>query len=249
MSGAYLGPDIDDHAVEEYLAGIGGVYTKYGLDTLPQHIARWLSAGYIVGLCQGRMEFGPRALGARSILGDSRDPRNQSRINLKIKYRESFRPFAPAILEERVEEYFDIDIPSPYMLLVLPVVEHKQLAREENASVSGLEKLRVLRSDVPAVTHVDYSVRLQTVTRERNGFFYDVVKSFHEITGCPMVVNTSFNLRGEPIVCDHRDAYHCFLMSDIDILVLGSCVIAKPKVDLDIGARACTADAMEIANV
>lgn len=249
MNGAYLGPEIDDRAVEEYLAGIGSVYAKYDPDTLPQHIARWLSAGYIVGLCQGRMEFGPRALGTRSILGDARDPGNQTRMNLKIKYRESFRPFAPAILEERVKEYFDIDIPSPYMLLVMPVVEHKQLGREENAAISGLEKLRVVRSDVPAVTHVDYSVRLQTVTRERNGFFYGVVKSFHELTGCPMIINTSFNLRGEPIVCDHRDAYHCFVMSDIDVLVLGSCVVTKPRVDLDVSAHAFMADAMESANV
>jgi carbamoyltransferase len=234
MNGAYLGPDIDNREVEKYLAEIGAFYRKFDPETLPLQIARWLSAGYIVGLCQGRMEFGPRALGARSILGDPRDPRNQSRINLKIKYRESFRPFAPAILEERVKEYFDIDIPSPYMLIVMPVVEHKQLGREMDATVSGLDKLRVVRSDVPAVTHVDYSVRLQTVTRQRNGFFYDVVKSFYEMTGCPMIVNTSFNLRGEPIICDHRDAYHCFVMSDIDILVLGSCVVTKPKIDLDV---------------
>jgi carbamoyltransferase len=242
MNGACLGPDIDDRQVETYLAEIGAFYTKYDRDGLAPQIARWLAAGHIVGLCQGRMEFGPRALGARSILGDPRDPRNQTRINLKIKYRESFRPFAPAILEERVHEYFAIDIPSPYMLMVMPVIEGKQLGREMDATVAGLDKLRVVRSDVPAVTHVDYSVRLQTVTRQRNGFFYDVVKSFHELTGCPMIVNTSFNLRGEPIICDHHDAYHCFVMSDIDILVVGNCVVTKPGVELGITERATTTD-------
>lgn len=245
MRGAYLGPAIDDARVEHYLRSIGARYEKLSSTTLSQDVARWISAGYIIGLCRDRMEFGPRALGGRSILGDPRDPRNQSRINLKIKYRESFRPFAPAILEEHVKEYFDIDIPSPYMLLVMPIVEDKQLNRERNAAASGLDKLPVVRSQIPAVTHVDYSVRLQTLTRERNGFFYDVVSAFHALTGCPMVVNTSFNLRGEPIVCDHRDAYHTFAMSDIDILVLGSCVVIKPGVRLDVSARRSIPDALE----
>jgi carbamoyltransferase len=234
MRGAYLGPSIDDDDAAQYLQSIGSRYDRYDASSLPRDIARWLSAGYIVGLCRGPMEFGPRALGARSILGDPRDPRNQSRINLKIKYRESFRPFAPAMLEERVTDYFDIHIPSPYMLLVMPLMEKKQLNRSENGSVTGLGKLHVVRSEVPAVTHVDYSVRLQTVTRKRNPFFYDVVDSFYALTGCPMVVNTSFNLRGEPIVCTHQDAYHCFMMSDIDILVLGSCVAPKTGIDLDV---------------
>jgi len=233
MQGAYLGPDIEEAQVISYLGGLGAEYRRWPLEKLPGDIARWLAAGHIVGLCRGRMEFGPRALGARSILGDARNVRNQSRINLKIKYRESFRPFAPAILESKVKEFFDIDIPSPYMLMVMPVVDGKQLNQAANSSVSGLDKLRVVRSGVPAVTHVDYSVRLQTVTAERNGFFYDVVHAFDALTGCPMIVNTSFNLRGEPIVCDHRDAYHCFMMSDIDILVLGACVVAKPGIDLD----------------
>ncbi len=233
MRGAYLGPDIDDAQVASYLDGLGTEYRTWSVETLPSDIARWLAAGHIVGLCRGRMEFGPRALGARSILGDARNARNQRRINLKIKYRESFRPFAPAILESKVNQYFDIDIPSPYMLMVMPVIEEQRLHEAENSSVSGLDKLRVIRSGVPAVTHVDYSVRLQTVTSERNGFFHDVVNAFDALTGCPMIVNTSFNLRGEPIVCDHRDAYHCFTMSDIDVLVLGSCVVAKPGIDLD----------------
>jgi carbamoyltransferase len=233
MRGAYLGPDIDEALVISYLDELGSEYRKCPVEQLPRDIARWLAAGHIVGLCRGRMEFGPRALGARSILGDARNSRNQTRINLKIKYRESFRPFAPAILETKVRQYFDIDIPSPYMLMVMPVIKDKQLNQAENSSVVGLDKLRVVRSAVPAVTHVDYSVRLQTVTAERNGFFYDVVHAFDALTGCPMIVNTSFNLRGEPIVCDHRDAYHCFMMSDIDVLVLGSCVVAKPGIDLD----------------
>jgi carbamoyltransferase len=234
MKGAYLGPAIEEEEVARYLDSIGSRYTRYSSHTLARHIARWIAGGYIVGLCRGRMEFGPRALGARSILGDPRDPRNQSRINLKIKYRESFRPFAPAVLEECAREYFDIEIPSPYMLLVMPLKESRQLNRDQNATAAGLDKLQIVRSSVPAVTHVDYSVRLQTVTRGRNAFFYDVVEAFYALTGCPMIVNTSFNLRGEPIVCDHQDAYHCFLMSDIDVLVVGSCVVAKEGVDLNV---------------
>jgi carbamoyltransferase len=178
------------------------------------------------------MEFGPRALGARSILGDPRDPANQSRINMKIKYRESFRPFAPAILEERVKEFFDIDIPSPYMLMVMPLLEAQRQAEADNARREGMAKLRVVRSSVPAVTHVDYSVRLQTLTEERNGIVYRIVREFDRLTGCPMIINTSFNVRGEPIVCDHEDALRCFLMTGIDILVLDTCVLTKPGVDL-----------------
>ena len=183
------------------------------------------------------MEFGPRALGARSILGDPRDPANQSRINLKIKYRESFRPFAPAVLEERVKEYFDIDIPSPYMLIVMPLRSAHRRGEKENAESRGLAKLRVIRSTVPAVTHVDYSVRLQTVSEERNGVFYRIIREFDRLTGCPMIVNTSFNVRGEPIVCDHEDALRCFLMTGIDILVLDTCVLVKPGVDLSAPPR------------
>ncbi len=233
MHGARLGPTIDDAVVEPYLASVGASYVRVPREALPAAVARWIAAGHIVGFCHGPMEFGPRALGARSILGDPRDERNQSRINLKVKYRESFRPFAPAILEERVRDYFDLDVPSPYMLLVMPVREEQRRNVAENASQQGLEKLRVARSTVPAVTHVDFSVRLQTVTAERNGVFYEVVKEFDRLTGCPMVINTSFNVRGEPIVCDHVDAYRCFRMTDIDVLVLDTCVIAKPGVDLD----------------
>lgn len=239
MRGAYLGPRIDRDKVAAYLDSVGATYEKVEPEALAQKAAGWLTEGLIVGLCLGRMEFGPRSLGARSILGDPRDVHSQSRINLKIKYRESFRPFAPAILEHRVRDYFDIDIPSPYMLLVMPVVENRRLNREANAQASGFDKLKVVRSDVPAVTHVDYSVRLQTVTRERNGLFYDIVAAFEQATGCPMIVNTSFNLRGEPVVCDHIDAYHCFCMSDIDILILEDYVVAKPGVQLNASSARC----------
>jgi carbamoyltransferase len=232
MEGGYLGPRVESRAVIPYLQSIGADYTHVPEERLPGEVARWLAAGYVVGFCHGRMEFGPRALGARSILGDPRDAANQSRINLKIKYRESFRPFAPAILEERVKEFFDLDIPSPYMLMVMPLLDAQRQGEAENARRPGLAKLRVVRSTVPAVTHVDYSVRLQTLTEERNGIVYRIVREFDRITGCPMIVNTSFNVRGEPIVCDHEDALRCFLMTGIDVLVLDTCVLAKPGVDL-----------------
>ncbi|MDP8246175.1 MAG: carbamoyltransferase [Candidatus Hinthialibacter antarcticus] len=231
MNGAYLGPKVEAASAKEYLDGLGREHNQEDAAALPGRIAQWIGAGYIVGLCQGRMEFGPRALGARSILGDPRDPESQSRINRKVKYRESFRPFAPAILEERVKDYFDIDIPSPYMLFVMPINEDKRINQDD--AQAGFAKLNTPRSDVPAVTHVDNSVRLQTVNAERNPFFYEIVAEFDKQTGCPMIVNTSFNVRGEPIVCDHVDAYHCFCMTDIDILVIDNIVIAKPGVDLD----------------
>lgn len=233
MRGAHLGPDIDNGEVKAYLDSAGATYAEIGDADIAARIAAWIAAGHVVGLCRGRMEFGPRALGARSILGDPRDPKMQSRINMKVKFRESFRPFAPAILEDRVQEYFDVGIPSPYMLLVMPVKESHRQGEQKNRAKQGFEKLEVKRSDVPAVTHVDYSVRLQTLTRERNGIFYDIVAEFDKLTGCPMIVNTSFNVRGEPIVCDHADAYRSFLKTDIDILVVGNCVVARPGVELE----------------
>lgn len=232
MAGAFLGPRIEDSTAGPFLKSVGADYFKVSRDELPAQVARWLAAGHIIGFCQGRMEFGPRALGARSILGDPRDPENQSRINQKVKFRESFRPFAPAILEDKVQDYFDFNSSSPYMLLVMPVKESRRKAVHESEEMSGLAKLRLVRSDVPAITHVDYSVRLQTVTRERNGIFHSVVSEFYKLTGCPMVVNTSFNTSDEPIVCDHEDAYWCFLMTDLDVLVLDTCVVAKPGVNL-----------------
>jgi carbamoyltransferase len=237
MRGAQLGPRVDNARVIPFLNSIGAEYLTLSPDELPVKVATWLAAGHVVGFAHGRMEFGPRALGARSILGDPRDPANQSRINLKIKYRESFRPFAPAILEERVKEYFDVDIPSPYMLIVMPLLEAHRRRVKENTESQGLAKLRLTRSTVPAITHVDYSVRLQTVTEDRNEVLYRIISEFDKLTGCPMVINTSFNVRGEPIVCDHEDALRCFLMTGIDILVLDTCVLAKPEVDLSAPPR------------
>ncbi|HOO57309.1 MAG TPA: carbamoyltransferase [bacterium] len=232
MRGSRWGPGIDTGAARSYLESAGADFVEIEDDQLAEKIAGWIARGHVVGLCRGRMEFGPRALGARSILGDPRDPDTQSRINLKVKYRESFRPFAPAVLEGHAGEYFDLDIPSPYMLLVMPVIEEQRMGHEENARRQGVSKLYVQRSAVPAVTHVDYSVRVQTTTAERNGMFHEIISEFHRMTGCPLIVNTSFNVRGEPIVCDHEDAYRCFLMTNIDILVVENFVVAKPGVDL-----------------
>jgi carbamoyltransferase len=232
MRGALLGPRVDRAKVIPFLDSIGAEYIQLTEQELPEKVATWLAAGHVVGFCHGRMEFGPRALGARSILADPRDPANQTRINLKIKYRESFRPFAPAMLEDRVKEYFDIAIPSPYMLMVMPLLAAHRRRERENDESRGFAKLRVNRSTVPAVTHVDYSVRLQTVTEERNGTFYRIIREFDRLTGCPMIINTSFNVRGEPIVCDHQDAVRCFYMTGIDILVLDTCVLVRRGVNL-----------------
>ncbi len=174
------------------------------------------------------MEFGPRALGARSIIGDARSPRMQSVMNLKIKYRESFRPFAPAVLGDRVADYFDLDRASPYMLLVAPVREELRVkASPEQESLFGIEKLNVPRSTIPAVTHVDYSARIQTVHRETNPRFYELIRAFERLTGCAVLVNTSFNVRGEPIVCTPEDAYRCFMRTEMDYLAIGNCLLAK----------------------
>ena len=176
----------------------------------------------------GRMEFGPRALGGRSILGDARNPQMQKRMNLKIKFRESFRPFAPSVLAEHVSEWFDIDRESPYMLLVANVAKKHQIAMSaEQEKLFGIEKLNVPRSTIPAATHVDYSARIQTVHRETNPRYYDLISEFHKLTGCPVVVNTSFNVRGEPIVCSPEDAYRCFMRSDIDVLVVDQWIFLK----------------------
>ncbi len=232
MRGSLLGPKIERSEARDYLLSIDAKFEDVSSDELPKKIAGWIAEGHIIGFCQGGMEFGPRALGARSLLGDPRDPETQSRMNLKVKYRESFRPFAPAILQERVQDFFQLHIPSPYMLMVLPLLEDKQLNREKNKSTVGIDKLKITRSLVPAVSHVDYSVRIQTVTPESNPVFYRVIDEFYKLTGCPMVVNTSFNVRGEPVVCSPKDAYQCFLMTDIDILILDSIVIVKPDINL-----------------
>ena len=195
---------------------------------LPVAVAELLAAENVVGWFQGRMEFGPRALGGRSILGDPRSERMQSQMNLKIKYRESFRPFAPSVLRERVSDYFDLDSDSAYMLQVAPVAADKQrtMSAEEDA-LFGIDKLNVPRSEIPAVTHVDYSARIQTVTREDNPAYYDLIKAFDSLTGCPLVVNTSFNVRGEPIVNTPEEAYRCFMRTEMEYLVLGNFVLDK----------------------
>ena len=193
-------------------------------------LAQELDDGKVLGWFQGRMEFGPRALGARSIVGDARNPKMQSVMNLKIKYRESFRPFAPSVLRDRVSDYFEMDADSPYMLLVAPVSEKRRIKMTaDQESLWGIDLLNVPRSDIPAATHVDYSARVQTVHRETNPRYYNLLKAFEARTGCGVVVNTSFNVRNEPIVCTPEDAYRCFMRSAIDILVLENCVVYKAE--------------------
>jgi carbamoyltransferase len=230
MNGAYLGPEFSSDEIEEFLLTSGARYRKVERAELAETVARLLAEEKVVGWFQGRMEFGPRALGARSILGDPRSPRMQSQMNLKIKYRESFRPFAPSVLRERVADYFEMDCDSPYMLLVAPVREslrREMAAGEEN--LFGIEKLNVPRSTIPAVTHVDYSARVQTVRREENPAYYELLAAFERLTGCAVLVNTSFNVRGEPIVCTPSQAYTCFKRTEMDCLVLGDFVLLKSE--------------------
>jgi carbamoyltransferase len=230
MRGSFLGPEFTNDEIEEFLLTSGARYRRVERAELAATVARELSAERVVGWFQGRMEFGPRALGARSILGDPRSPRMQSQMNLKIKFRESFRPFAPSVLRERVQEYFELDADSPYMLLVAPV--RRQLRREltdDEEKLFGVEKLNVPRSNIPAVTHVDYSARVQTVRREENPAFYDLLATFERLTGCAVLVNTSFNVRGEPIVCTPSEAYTCFMRTEMDCLVLGDFVLLKSE--------------------
>jgi carbamoyltransferase len=227
MSGAYLGPDFPDAEIEAYLDANGYPHTT--IEERPERAARiaeLIADGKVVGLFTGRMEFGPRALGHRSIIGDPRSPSMQSVMNLKIKYRESFRPFAPAVLAERAEEFFDIGVESPYMMLVAPIQEE---LRASNGHQSGdlREWVNEIRSSIPAVTHVDYSARLQTVNSEQSPEFHAILSAFDALTGCPVLINTSFNVRGEPIVCTPEDAYRCFMRTEMDALVLGSHVLEK----------------------
>jgi carbamoyltransferase len=203
-------------------------------DEMIDHTAGLLAAGKVVGWFQGRMEFGPRALGARSILGDPHSPDMQSRMNLKIKFRESFRPFAPAVMRESVSEYFDLDADSPYMLLVAPVTEKQRVNGNVTDNAAGLDKLRTLRSRLPAVTHVDHSARVQTVASEDSPCFYKLLRRFGDITGDPVLINTSFNVRGEPIVCTPEDAFRCFMRTGMDHLVIEGCVLDKEQQDQSI---------------
>ena len=227
--GSCLGPRFEMSEVRRYLDSVGAKYTVYeDEDELCRRVADLLEMGQVVGHFHGRMEFGPRALGSRSILGDARNTEMQSKMNLKIKFRESFRPFAPSCLEERAGDYFEINCPSPYMLLVAPVRQDRRKAMsEEQQRLFGIDKLKLVRSDIPAVTHVDYSARVQTVNAETAPRYHKLIKAFEERTGCGVIVNTSFNIRGEPIVCTPRDAYQCFMYTDMDALVLENCLCLK----------------------
>ena len=230
MRGSYLGPRFTDAEIIEYLDAVQASYHRLDDAELMPQLAEILEQGNVVGWFQGRMEFGPRALGGRSIVGDPRSAKMQSVMNLKIKYRESFRPFAPSILAERVADYFEIDHSSPYMLLVAPVKASLRIPMtEEQEQLFGIEKLNIPRSEIPAVTHVDYSARIQTVHKETNPRYYDLISHFEERSGCSVLVNTSFNVRGEPIVCTPEDAYRCFMRTEMDYLVLENYLLPKSE--------------------
>ena len=228
MMGSFLGPKFDNNFIETKLKLLKANFKKYSKEEVTSLIAKELANEKIVGWFQGKMEFGPRALGGRSILADPRSEKMQKELNLKIKFRESFRPFAPSVLREDVNEWFDLDIDSPYMLLVSQVKKEKQIQmKKEDENLFGIEKLNVKRSNIPAVTHVDYSARVQTVHKNTNPRYYDLIKEFKKITNCPVLVNTSFNVRGEPIVCSIEDAFNCFMGTNLDILVIEDFVLFK----------------------
>ena len=232
MQGSYLGPEYSNNQIELELSKLGAVYSKISNDDLVEFTANNLANDKAVGWFQGRMEFGPRALGSRSILGNPKNSETQKNLNLKVKFRESFRPFAPAILEEDVGEWFEIKTKSPYMLLVSNVKEDKIIKMsEEEKNLFGIDKLNIKRSFIPAVTHVDYSARVQTVSKKTNKLFYDLIKSFKNKTSCPILVNTSFNVRGEPIVNTPEDAFNCFMGTNLDVLVIGNFYLDKEKQD------------------
>ena len=230
MKSSYLGPSFSAAEIQGFLDGMGARYHRLSRKDLVATAAVELASEKVVGWFQGRMEFGPRALGARSILGDPRSTKMQSMMNLKIKYRESFRPFAPSVLRERVSDYFEMSCDSPYMLLVAPVQEEIRVPMTaEQKQLFGIEQLNIPRSSVPAITHVDYSARVQTVSREENGIYYDLIAEFARLTDCPLVVNTSFNVRGEPIVCTPEDAFRCFMRTEMDVLVLEDFLLRKDE--------------------
>ncbi len=228
MRGSYLGPRFSNEEIESRLQQLEARYDRVEDSDLYRRVAEYLAEGKVIGWLQGHMEFGPRALGGRSILGDPRSEKMQSVMNLKIKYRESFRPFAPSVLRERVSEYFEMDTDSPYMLLVAPVAEKRRLAvQPDQQKLWGIDLLNVPKSDIPAVTHVDYSARVQTVSPDTNPRYYQLLQEFEKQTGCAVLINTSFNVRGEPIVCAPEDAYRCFMRTEMDVLVLENCLVLK----------------------
>lgn len=224
-----LGPSYNDDYIESFLKKRNIPYRRLSYSDIVKEISDLISDGKVIGWFQGRAEFGPRALGARSIIGDARNPDMQSRMNLKIKYRESFRPFAPTVLRDKISEWFELDKESPYMLLVAPVKEEKRL--EVTGDFNGLDKLKIARSMIPAVTHVDYSARIQTIERADNPLYYDMIQGFYQKTGCPVIINTSFNVRGEPLVLSPEDAFKCFMRTEIDYLMLGSFLLEKKSQD------------------
>ena len=232
MNGSYLGGEYSQNEIEKELNNIGAIFQTYNYEDLIENTSEFISQEKAVGWFQGRMEFGPRALGARSILADPRSDKMQKNLNLKVKFRESFRPFAPSILREELSNWFEMDVDSPYMLLVANIDEDKkiQMSKEQN-NLFGIEKLNIKRSSIPAVTHVDYSSRIQTVSKKTNKIFYDLISKFKEKTGCPIVINTSFNVRGEPIVCTPTDAFKCFMGTNLDYLIIGNCILDKKTQD------------------
>ena len=230
MNGSYLGPEYTQNQIEEELKSIGAIFETVDYEKLINQTSEHLSNKKAIGWFQGKMEFGPRALGGRSILGDPRSEKMQKNLNLKVKYRESFRPFAPSIIKEDLQDWFNLNVESPYMLLVAEINSEKKIEMtEEQKELFGIEKLNIKRSEIPAVTHVDYSARIQTVTQTNNKPYYDLILKFKEKTGCPVIVNTSFNVRGEPIVNTPTDAFNCFMGTELDYLVIGNCILEKNK--------------------
>ena len=229
QKGSLLGPEFTNGTIKKFLDSQGAKYRQFDREEdLVEEVTELIAGEKVVGHMGGRMEFGPRALGCRSIIGDARSPKMQSVMNLKIKFRESFRPFAPSVLRDNVADYFEMrpEEDSPYMLLVAPVVEGKRTSSTGD-DAWGLEKLKQLRSEIPAITHVDYSARVQTVDKERHGRYYEIIKRFRDKTGCPVIINTSFNVRGEPIVCSPEHAYRCFMATNMDALVVGDFLLLK----------------------
>lgn len=230
QKGSFLGPEFKEEKIFHFLSGKNIKYKKLTDDEIPSIISRLINDEKVIGWFTGRMEFGPRALGARSIIGDARSPKMQALMNLKIKFREGFRPFAPSVLYEKVNEYFELDTPSPYMLLVADVKKERQkIMKDTDGKLWGIDRLNVVRSDIPAVTHVDYSARIQTVHKETNPLYHSLIKKFDKDFGCAVIVNTSFNVRGEPIVCTPMDAYRCFMRTNIDYLLLGNYLLDKSE--------------------
>ena len=235
MKGSYLGTEFSQEQIQKELTSVGAIFDTFSYEEMIEKTANYLSKGKAIGWFQGRMEFGPRALGARSILGDPRSDKMQKKLNLKVKYRESFRPFAPSVLKDDLSNWFDISVESPYMLLVANIKNDKKIEMTgEQKKLFGIEKLNIKRSEIPAVTHVDYSARVQTVDKNINKRYYDLISKFKEITGCPVIVNTSFNVRGEPMVNSPTDAFNCFMGTELDHLVIGDCILDKNNQNSDL---------------